>query len=81
MKFLPLLLNFIIKLFINSKNDKKLYDVILIIINYYIKIKLFKFIIQDFIVIKLVYMLYKNIKYRFNFFIYIISDKKKLFIN
>ena len=46
-----------------------MYDIILMIINRYTKIKGFKFIIKGLTAVKLTRILYKNVKYRFGLFI------------
>ena len=74
-------INFIIKLLLSLKNDNRIYDVIFVIVNRYTKLILFRIIIKNFIITKLIRLVYKNIKYRFKTFINIINNYNKLLIN
>ena len=67
-------------LFINKRREI-IYDSILIIINYYIKMIKYIFIIKKIVIIKLIKIFFKKIILRFEILIDIINDKEFIFIN
>ena len=73
-------LDFITGLPSNKRRDS-VYNFILIIINRYIKIIKYLFIIKIIIVIDLTELIYKKIIYRFDKFYDIIFNRKSIFIN
>ena len=73
-------INFVIDLSFN-KRKKVLYDSILIIMNRYIKMIRYIFIIVKIDIVALTKMFFEKIVLRFDFFNDIISDKKFIFIN
>ena len=73
-------MNFITSLFINKRREI-IYNSILIIINYYIKIIKYIFVIEKIVIIKLIEVFFEKIVLRFEISIDIINDKKFIFIN
>ena len=75
-----IIINFITSLFINKRREI-VYNSILIIINYYIKIIKYILIIKKIAIIKLIEIFFEKIVLRFEVSIDIINDKEFIFIN
>ena len=73
-------MNFIMNLFVN-KCHEIIYDLILIMINHYIKIIKYIFVIKKIVVVKLIKVFFEKIILYFEILINIINDKKFIFIN
>ena len=73
-------MNFITKLFLNKKRDI-VYDLILMIIDQYIKMIKYVLIIKKIDVAKLTKIFFEKIILRFDILNEIINDKKFVFIN
>ena len=73
-------MNFVTKLLLNKKRDV-VYDLILMIINQYIKMIKYVLIIKKIDVAKLTKMFFKKIVLHFNMSDEIVNNKKFIFIN